>query len=85
MDKYLQALSNYSEEEELEWLIHYFDLYKNTLTWPDDLPPLVRIGMSKFKKSFHGFYKEHLDKYEYEFVNYKRKLKVKSNANNNQK
>ncbi len=78
MDKYLQALSKYSNDKELEWLIDYFDLYKSTLIWPDNLPPLETIGMSKFKKSFHNFYKEHLNNYEHELVNNKRILKIKN-------
>ncbi len=82
MDKYLQALSKYSELNELTWIVSHLDLYKTTLIWPDDLPPLATYGMNKFKQSFHDFYKEHLNNYEYELINNERILKIKTTANN---
>jgi hypothetical protein len=61
---YLQALVeiNSLPFSEKEWLLGNFDLYKSTLNWPDNLPPIGRSNLEKgmliekFNKLMMKFY-----------------------------
>ena len=59
-DLYLKALSEINDDHfsDKTWLIKYFDLYKQTLIWPKDLPPLKRNNIVKgtLKEKFHLTY-----------------------------
>jgi hypothetical protein len=59
-EKYLNALIEFSSDDigEKNWLLKYFELYKSTLNWPKDLPPIERSFLShnKFKENFNRHY-----------------------------
>lgn len=79
-DKYLKALSEINDQnyDEIAWLYSYFELYKTTLNWPDDLPPLKRCYLKKgqLKEKFNSVYREILGKNNYQFDNKKQTLTV---------
>ena len=80
-DKYLKALSeiNSDEFEERDWLYRNFKLYKETLIWPDNLPPIGRSNLviGTLREKFHSTYQEILEEFEY-ILNLKSKtLKIK--------
>ncbi len=78
MDKYLNAITNYFNFKNKEWLIYYFDLYKTTLNWPKGLPPIHDCYLNnpeyRTKKIFNQLYERTLRSYEYEFKNSTREL-----------
>ena len=47
--EYLNALIELSSEtfQEKTWLLKHFELYKSTLNWPDNLPPISRSFLSQ--------------------------------------
>ena len=78
---YLKALSKISSDdfEERDWLYRNFKLYKETLNWPDNLPPIGRSNLVKgtLREKFNSTYKEILDEFEYS-LNFKSKtLEIK--------
>jgi hypothetical protein len=72
-DKYLKALEEMSNNHfnEKQWLIDNFELYKLTLNWPTNLPPINRCFMMKgtLREKFNTTYSERLSKFEYELNN----------------
>lgn len=45
--KFLEALSDLisADLEEKEWLFRYFELFKTTIIWPKNLPPINRSNL----------------------------------------
>jgi hypothetical protein len=72
-DKYLKALAEMSNNHfnEKQWLINNFELYKLTLNWPPNLPPINRCSRMKgtLRETFNKTYNEILSKFEYELNN----------------
>jgi len=77
-DDYLNALSKYSDLENKEWLLKYFDLYKSTLLWPPGLPPIKwpRIIKGTLTAKFHSFYRETLEEFNHKLDNDKQTLEI---------
>lgn len=80
-DKYLKALSemNSDEFEEREWLNRYFNLYKETLIWPKNRPPIGRSNLIKgtLREKFHSTYNEILDEFDHILNNEFQTLEIK--------
>ena len=80
--KYIQALSEISNEDfdAKKWLINNFELYKQTLNWPENLPPINRTNLIKgtLREKFNSTYKELLSGFEYRLNNEKQTLEFKS-------
>jgi len=80
-NKYLKALSeiNSAEFEERDWLYRNFNLYKETMNWPDNLWPIERSNLKKgtLREKFNSTYKEILEEFEYSFDNKLKTLKIK--------
>lgn len=72
-DKYLKALSDINSDdfEAREWLYQNFNLYKETLNWPKNRPPIGRSNLIKgtLREKFHSTYKEILDEFDYRLDN----------------
>ena len=66
---YLKALSEMSSAEfdERDWLYRNFNLYKETLNWPHNKPPIGRSNLIKgtLREKFHSTYYEILEEFEY--------------------
>lgn len=66
---YLAALAAINSEgfEPKQWLKTYFMLYRSTLNWPENLPPINRSYLPKgtLKEKFNFTYKEILEEVEY--------------------
>ena len=81
-DKYLKALSemNNIHFNDKNWLINNFELYKQTLNWPENLPPINRSNLITgiLMEKFNSTYKELLTEFEYELNNEKQTLEIKS-------
>ncbi len=81
-DKYLRALAEISNSHfnEKEWLINNFALYKLTLIWPPNLPPINRSDLFEgtLREKFNSIYKEILTEYEHELNNKNRTLIIKN-------
>lgn len=78
---YLRALAEMSKRNfnEKEWLINNFEIYKLTLNWPPNLPPINRCYLKKgtLREKFNSTYKELLSEFEYELKNDDQKLILK--------
>ncbi len=78
---YIKALLEISadEFEERDWLIRNFDLYKETLNWPKNLPAIGRSNLVKgtLREKFHLTYQEILEEFEYEMDNTLKTLEIK--------
>lgn len=72
-DNYLRALASISDNHlnEKDWLINNFELYKQTLNWPDNLPPIGRSNLIKgsLREKFNSTYKDLLSEFEHKFNN----------------
>jgi len=72
-DKYIQAFAEMSNHHfnEKEWLVNNFEIYKLTLNWPPNLPPINRSNLIKgtLREKFNSIYREILNDYEYELNN----------------
>jgi hypothetical protein len=81
-DIYLRALAELSKSHfnEKAWLIKNFELYKLTLNWPFNLPPINRSNLLKgtLREKFNSVYKEILTEYEYELNNDDQTLTIKN-------
>ena len=80
--KYLEALSeisNYNFDAK-KWLINNFELYKQTLNWPENLPPINRnnVNIGTLMIKFNSTYNELLSKFEYELNNKLQTLEIKN-------
>ena len=80
-DLYLRALAEISDISfnEKEWLMKNFIVYKSTLNWPSNLPPINRSNLIKgtLREKFNSTYKEILNEYEYELNNDNQTIIVK--------
>ena len=80
-DKYLKALSDINSDEFLErdWLHRNFNLFKQTLNWPKNLPPIDRSNLAKgtLREKFNSTYKEILNEFEYRLDNELQTLEIK--------
>ena len=78
---YIKALSeiNSDDFEERDWLYRNFNLYKETLNWPDNLPPIGRSNLIKgtLREKFNSTYKEILEEFEYFLDNKFKTLEIK--------
>ena len=78
---YLKALSEISSDdfEERVWLYRNFNLYKETLNWPDNLPPIGRSNLIKgtLREKFHSTYYETLQEFEHFMDNKLQTLSIK--------
>lgn len=81
-ENYLKALSEISDNNftKKNWLINNFELYKQTLNWPENLPPINRSNLIKgtLRERFNSTYKELLSEFEYELNNENQMLEIKS-------
>lgn len=81
-ENYLKALSEISNNNftKKNWLINNFELYKQTLNWPENLPPINRSNLIKgtLRERFNSTYKEILSEFEYELNNGNQMLEIKS-------
>lgn len=77
-DDYLKALAKYSDLENKEWLLKYFELYKSTLNWPNGLPPIGRTNLisGTLRAKFHAYYGETLSEFNYKLDNEKQTLEI---------
>jgi hypothetical protein len=75
---YLRALIeiNSTPFSEKEWLLSNFELYKRTLNWPDNLPPIRRsnLQVGTLIEKFSTNYREILSEFDYELDNENRIL-----------
>ncbi len=78
-DDYLKALAKFSDLENIEWLLNYFELYKSTLIWPEGLPPINRTNLTSgtLRTKLNSFYRERLEEFEYQLDNDKQTLTLK--------
>jgi hypothetical protein len=71
-DLYLKALAEINSDHfsDKTWLIKYFELYKQTLNWPKDLPTIGRSDLVKgtLKEKFHLIYPQILKELEYVYI-----------------
>lgn len=78
---YLKALSEVSSDnfDERDWLYRNFNLYKETLNWPDNLPPIGRSNLIKgtLREKFHSTYYEILEEFEYILNNNLKSIEIK--------
>ncbi len=78
---YLKALSemSFDDFEEREWLLRNFNLYKETLNWPFNRPPIGRSNLIKgtLWEKFHLTYYEMLKEFEYSLDIKSRTLEIK--------
>ena len=80
-DKYLKALSeiNSDEFQERDWLYRNFNLYKETMNWPDNLWPIERSNLIKgtLREKFNSTYKEILQEFDYRLDKKLKTLEIK--------
>ena len=80
-DKYIKPFAemNNTHFNEKEWLVNNFEIYKLTLNWPRNLPPINRSNLKAgtLREKFNSTYKELLCKYDYELNNEKQMLIIK--------
>lgn len=71
-DLCLKALAEINSDHfsDKTWLIKYFELYKQTLNWPKNLPPIRRGDVVKgtLKEKFHLTYPQILKELEYVYI-----------------
>ena len=71
-DLYLKALAEINSDNfsDKTWLIKYFELYKQTINWPKNLPPIRRGDVVKgtLKEKFHLTYRQILKELEYVYI-----------------
>ena len=62
-----------------EWLLNNFILYKQSLNWPNNLPPIKRtcVIKSPIVEKFNIIYESILNEFEYRFNNEEKKLELK--------
>jgi len=81
-DNYLKALAeiNNNDFRKKNWLLNNFELYKQTLNWPENLPPINRSNLitGTLREKFNITYNELLSEFEYELNNEKQTLDIKS-------
>ena len=78
---YIKALLEISSDEfqERDWLYRNFNLYKETLIWPKNRPPIGRSNLLKgtLREKFHSIYNEILDEFDYRLDNEFQTLEIK--------
>lgn len=72
-DPYLKALCDLNSDcvEEKKWLLRHFELFKTTLIWPEDKPPINRSLLVKgtLKQKFNEVYWDIMNRYTCTLVN----------------
>jgi hypothetical protein len=70
---YINALLEVSDKSfnEKKWLIKNFELYKTTLIWPINLPPIRRSNLNKGSliEKFNSTYAQILSEFEHSLNN----------------
>jgi lipoate synthase len=83
---FLKALSSINSDnyDEKTWLKNNFELFKQTLIWPENLPPINRSMMVKgsLMLKFNETYNEILSEYDYVLNNKTRALTIKQELKN---
>ena len=78
---YIKALLEISSDdfEERDWLYRNFNLYKETMNWPDNLWPIERSNLVKgmLREKFNSTYKEVLGEFDYYLDNKLKTLEIK--------
>jgi hypothetical protein len=78
---YIKALLEISSDdfEERDWLYRNFNLYKETLNWPKNLPAIGRSNLVKgtLREKFHSTYNEILQEFDYIMDNRLKTLEIK--------
>ena len=74
LDALVEINSNHFNDK--KWLITNFELYKRTLNWPDNLPPIRRsnLQVGTLIEKFSTNYREILSEFDYELDNENRIL-----------
>lgn len=69
LDALVEINSDYFNDE--KWLITNFELYKSTLNWPVNLPPINRsnLNVGTLQEKFNASYREILSEFDYEMDN----------------
>lgn len=82
LDALVEINSDYFNDE--KWLITNFELYKSTLNWPVNLPPINRsnLEVGTLQEKFNATYQEILLEFEYEFDNENKTLILKDRVEN---
>ena len=82
LDALVEINSDYFNDE--KWLITNFELYKSTLNWPVNLPPINRsnLEVGTLQEKFNATYQEILLGFEYEFDNENKTLILKDRVEN---
>lgn len=80
-NNYLKALADINSNlfNKKVWLINNFELYKLTLIWPKNLPPINRTNLilGTVRKRFNSTYVDILSEFDFELNNEKQTLKIK--------
>ena len=83
---YLDALVEINSDHfnDKKWLITNFELYKSTLNWPVNLPPINRSNLNEgtLKEKLNATYQEILLEFEYEFDNENKTLILRDRVEN---
>jgi hypothetical protein len=78
---YIKALSEINSDgfQERDWLYRNLNLYKETLNWPNNLPPIGRSNLVKgtLREKFNSTYKEILQEFEYILDNKLKTIEIK--------
>ena len=79
-DKYLVALTEINNEKfnKKIWLINNFELYKSTLNWPKNLPPINRSDLTfgSLIEKFNKTYFDILSEFDYDINNERHLLEM---------
>jgi hypothetical protein len=79
-DEFLNALleMNSSHFDKKTWLIHNFELYKQTLNWPKKFPPINRsdLILGSLRERFNSIYFDTLSELKYNLNNDKQTLEL---------
>lgn len=82
-DKFLKALTEINDINfnEINWLNTNFDLYKQTLNWPNGFPPIKRSHLVKrnLNEKFNSVYRELLDEQNYQLDDNEQTLTINNN------
>lgn len=80
-DNFIKALAEINNLNLIksEWLLNNFILYKQSLNWPNNLPPIKRTRMIKspIVDKFNIIYESVLNEFDYRFNNEEKILELK--------
>ena len=78
---FIKALLEISSDdfEERDWLYRNFNLYKETLNWPDNLPPIERSNLIEgtLREKFNSTYKAILQEFDFWLDNKLKTFEIK--------